>query len=222
MKNVILALGLALGATAANAGTWKCGNSYQDHPCQAGQTKGHDRHHHHEPKRPTRGDGGGTVTPTPTTPTPDTHHPGDTCSCTDTDAGAYAAHTIHQRQRRAPAPTPTPAGPSGGPGCGLASAAFCETFETPNLGGNGGDLDEAKWAVARWGIGYSLPEIFWRPLASTQTGYDVTATFCGATFQNIAVGQDFKFCSGADGRGNVSHQLHEVIEDGGDNITSTR
>ena len=46
----------------------------------------------------------------------------------------------------------------------------------------------------------------------------MTATFCGATFQNIAVGQDFKFCSGVDGRGNVSRQLHEVIEEGGDNI----
>src|SRR5215207_3782963 len=70
MKNVILALGLALGATAANAGTWKCGNSYQDHPCQASPAKKHDRYHH-EPRKPTHGQGGGTVTPTPA-PTPPT------------------------------------------------------------------------------------------------------------------------------------------------------
>ncbi len=37
MKRIILAAGLALGATAANADTWKCGKSYQDHPCQIGK-----------------------------------------------------------------------------------------------------------------------------------------------------------------------------------------
>src|SRR6476619_1304232 len=142
MKNVILALGLALGATAAHAGTWKCGNSYQDHPCQAGQAKGHDRHHHHEPKKPTHGTGGGAVTPTPTpAPTP---APTPTPTPKPTPAPTPAP-TPPPAPTPAPTPTPTPPGPSGGPGCGLASAAFCETFETPNLGGNAGDLDEAKW-----------------------------------------------------------------------------
>jgi hypothetical protein len=209
MKNVILAMVLALGATAANAGTWKCGNSYQDHPCQAGQAKGHDRHHH-ERKKPTNG--AGTVTPpaptAPATPTPaPTPAPTPTPTPTPTPAPTQPS-----------TPTPAPAGPSGGAGCGLTSAAFCETFETPNLGGNGGELDEAKWAVARWGIGYSLPQIFWRPLASTKSGYDVSATFCSAAFSDIAVLQDYRLCSGVDGRGNVSKQLHEVIQDGGDNI----
>jgi hypothetical protein len=35
--------------------------------------------------------------------------------------------------------------------CGLAAAAFCETFDTPVPGGRGGDLDEARWNVARIG-----------------------------------------------------------------------
>ena len=63
-----------------------------------------------------------------------------------------------------------------------------------------------------------MPQIFWRPLASTQSGYDVSSTFCGGSFSNVAVGQDFRLCSGVDGRGVVSKQLHEVIQDGGDNI----
>jgi len=46
----------------------------------------------------------------------------------------------------------------------------------------------------------------------------VSATFCGAPFSNIAVLQDFKFCNGVDGKGVASKQLHEVIQDGGDNI----
>ena len=59
---------------------------------------------------------------------------------------------------------------------------------------------------------------FYRPVASTQTGYDVSATFCGAPFSNIAVLQDYKFCNGVDGKGVASKQLHEVLQDGGDNI----
>ena len=46
----------------------------------------------------------------------------------------------------------------------------------------------------------------------------MSATFCGSQFSNIAVLQDYKFCNGVDGKGVASKQLHEVLQDGGDNI----
>src|SRR6185503_10740487 len=38
---------------------------------------------------------------------------------------------------------------TGGSGCGLSAAAFCDTFETASPGGRAGDLDETKWSIAR-------------------------------------------------------------------------
>jgi hypothetical protein len=41
-------------------------------------------------------------------------------------------------------------GPPGGPGCGLPSAAFCETFDTPSTHkGRAGELDSTLWAAGR-------------------------------------------------------------------------
>lgn len=50
-----------------------------------------------------------------------------------------------------PTPTPTPTQISGGPGCGLTQAAFCETFDegASETQGRGGDLDPKKWTLAR-------------------------------------------------------------------------
>ncbi|HZU82178.1 MAG TPA: hypothetical protein VE987_04645, partial [Polyangiaceae bacterium] len=42
--------------------------------------------------------------------------------------------------------SPPPPGP---PGCGLAQAAFCDTFDTPSPGGRAGDLDDASWSASR-------------------------------------------------------------------------
>jgi hypothetical protein len=40
--------------------------------------------------------------------------------------------------------------PPGGPGCGFASAAFCETFDAiADVRGRAGDLDPARWSAAR-------------------------------------------------------------------------
>jgi hypothetical protein len=57
-------------------------------------------------------------------------------------------------------------GPPGGPGCGFASAAFCDTFDKPaTVQGRAGELDATQWAGGRldvqfptgngcaWGIG---------------------------------------------------------------------
>ncbi len=209
MKTVLLAIGLSLAATAASAETFKCGKTYQDHPCAGSQTKSTPKHHHHHHHHSSTG----TTTPAPT-PTPTPTPP----STTPAPAPTPTPPVANPAPAPAPTPAPTPPTSNGAAGCGLASAAFCETFETAAPGGNGGELDETKWAVARWGIGYQLPQIFHRPLASTQSGFDVTATFCGAAFSNIAVGQDYRICNGVDGRGNASRQLNEVIQDGGDNI----
>ena len=80
---MILALGLALGASAAHADMWKCGNSFQDHRCQAAPKhhKGkkvddepyrhpHAHHHHGAP-----GNSGGNTTPTPPATTPPVKNP---------------------------------------------------------------------------------------------------------------------------------------------------
>ena len=245
MKTILAATCLALGATAANAEVFKCGKSFQDHPCQTaapakaqsktGKTSTRSiiiaainirlprrrrsrqrqvlrrrraRSRRRAPKP--------TPTPRPNADT-DPEAYADAEPCTGTGSGSRA-DTGSDADPDAGTATPTPTGPAGAAGCGLASAAFCETFETPAPGGNGGDLDETKWAVSRWGIGYNHGQTFYRPVASTQSGYDVSATFCGAPFSNIAVLQDFKFCNGVDGKGVASKQLHEVIQDGGDNI----
>lgn len=48
------------------------------------------------------------------------------------------------------APTTSTTTPAGGPACGLASAAFCDTFDVPHNGGTQtGDLDPAIWGVSR-------------------------------------------------------------------------
>lgn len=41
-------------------------------------------------------------------------------------------------------------GEPGGPGCGFASAAFCDTFDAPSaVRGRAGDLDPSRWSAAR-------------------------------------------------------------------------
>ena len=43
-----------------------------------------------------------------------------------------------------------PAGPPGGPGCGLDSAAFCDTFDHPSTNkGRAGELDATLWSASR-------------------------------------------------------------------------
>ena len=72
MKTIMLAIGLALAATAAHADTWKCGRTYQDHRC-------HVMHKHDgkvktvaTPKTPQPVPSTGTSTPPPvaSVPTP--------------------------------------------------------------------------------------------------------------------------------------------------------
>ena len=105
----------------------------------------------------------------------------------------------------------------GGPGCGLESAAFCETFDTAAPGGPGGDIDEARWAVSRWGnlggrIGHHGN--FARLTASSSGAFipegSDTPTLCGGSFSDVPVGEDYRVCDG---------QLEEVLRDDGNAFT---
>ncbi|QQR91912.1 MAG: hypothetical protein IPJ88_09565 [Myxococcales bacterium] len=98
--------------------------------------------------------------------------------------------------------------------CAIADGAFCETFENPQAGGRGGDMNEQLWAVSRWG--HDVGSWFTRRLASTEGGYDFPATFCGQSFSDVAVGEDFGICDGEDSAGVLSQQLNEVLHDTGD------
>jgi hypothetical protein len=91
----------------------------------------------------------------------------------------------------APAMMPAPA-VAGGPGCGLAAAAFCDNFETPSPGGRAGDLDETKWSIARVAQ-YVAPPGFanaWPP--SVYQG-------CGTTTDNVFPDKDHTFCLDSNG-----------------------
>jgi hypothetical protein len=61
-------------------------------------------------------------------------------------AGCVVPAPVPRPNPSAPPPPPAP------PGCGLASAAFCESFEgTRNQSGNrNGDLSTARFSVSRW------------------------------------------------------------------------
>ena len=105
----------------------------------------------------------------------------------------------------------------GDPGCGLESAAFCETFDSASAGGQGGDVDETRWAVSRWGnLGARIGHRgnFAR-LTSSSSGSFMppsadTPSLCGTDFSDIPVGQDFVVCGG---------QLEEVLRDDGNAFT---
>lgn len=101
------------------------------------------------------------------------------------------------------------------PGCGLDSAAFCETFEKPHPGGRAGDLDESLWSFTRWA---HAAQYFWlRMPAHTYKDALFPSSFCGKPFSGILPPDDVRICSGvgADGK-TTSNQLHEVFDDQGD------
>lgn len=99
--------------------------------------------------------------------------------------------------------------------CGLAIPAFCETFESARPGGRGGDLDETRWSVARWG--HQVQYLWERAPASTYNdGHLFPSTFCGAPFSGILPDDDFKICDGVGVAGEHSRQLDEVFDDQGD------
>ena len=99
--------------------------------------------------------------------------------------------------------------------CGLEQPAFCETFDTPNPGGRGGDLDETRWSYSRYGHPGGT-SFFLRGPFSTNPEQAFPSKFCGASFSNILPGEDVKFCPGVGVDGMPSSQLNEVLDDEGD------
>src|SRR5689334_5079142 len=119
MKQVIFAFGLAMAATVAHADTWKCGSSYQDHPCQAGSTAGskvtEKHHHHHHHHHSTQVGDTGTTPPVKNPPT--TQPPATTPPPTTQPPVTQPPAT------QPPAPTPAPSTPpSGGTPVGIHGA----------------------------------------------------------------------------------------------------
>jgi hypothetical protein len=72
--------------------------------------------------------------------------------CSASDPNAPATPSDGGTTADAKPPPAGPPGPPGPPGCGLAAAAFCDTFDAPSATGSGGrarELDRALWSAAR-------------------------------------------------------------------------
>jgi hypothetical protein len=97
------------------------------------------------------------------------------------------------------------------------SPAFCETFDAPDPGGRGGEIDERRWGFARFG---HVVQDFWVRIPAHTYPEDDThrfpATFCGQPFSDISPGEDVQICSGTGVDGSESSQLNEVFDDQGD------
>lgn len=90
-----------------------------------------------------------TTTTAPASTTTSTVAPTTTIAATTTTAAATTTSVAPSTTTTTPATTTT--APSA-PGCGLAAAAFCETFDQPHNGGTQtGDLDPVLWGVSRVG-----------------------------------------------------------------------
>jgi len=98
--------------------------------------------------------------------------------------------------------------------CGLATPAFCETFETAHPGGRAGELDESVFGFARWGhqVQYSWERA---PAHTYGDDYVFPATFCGEPFDGVLPDQDVRTCDGVGVDGSVSGQLNETFDDQG-------
>jgi hypothetical protein len=105
-----------------------------------------------------------------------------------------------------PDPMPIDSGPVD-PNCGLDAPAFCENFETAHPGGRGGEIDETRFAFARWADdfrhmnanSYDLRDGTRIALWSNPDG---PPTLCGEEFSNVAAPNDVRVCNG---------QLNELI-----------
>ncbi len=95
------------------------------------------------------------------------------------------------------------------PGCSLDAPAFCETFDMPHAGGNGGEIDESRWAFSRWTFGHrraSSRDVRDGVTVGTWSNPDGFPTLCGQEFKDILPPNDARVCEG---------QFQEVFKDGG-------
>jgi|SoiMethySBSTD1v2_1073268.scaffolds.fasta_scaffold17484_3 hypothetical protein len=96
--------------------------------------------------------------------------------------------------------------------------AFCETFDQPHPGGNGGEIDETRWAFARHNGPFNRKESTSYYRIEGQTGQfdtysnpDGPPTMCGKEFSGVWPPDDVKVCNG---------QLNEVHDGSGLAINS--
>jgi hypothetical protein len=121
-----------------------------------------------------------------------------------------------ERPNPDPVPSPYPVG-----SCGLDQPAFCDTFETPQAGGRGGELDESRWSFSRYS--HMDVQFFVRIPASTLSDVVYPPVFCGEPFSNLLPGNDVALCDGVGVNGQASRQLNEVFHDiGGFGFNSAR
>ncbi len=90
-------------------------------------------------------------------------------SSTTTSTSTSTSTTVVPTTSTTTAPTVPPNTVPGAPGCGLAAAAFCETFDaaTGNPATRSGDLDPTLWGVSRTGTvtntGQQQYNEWWKP-----------------------------------------------------------
>ncbi|HEX2782534.1 MAG TPA: hypothetical protein VHN36_03040 [Ilumatobacteraceae bacterium] len=125
-----------------------------------------------------------------------TAEPGTTPSSVPTEASTIPSEPDPESTDGSPPQTPSA---NGGAACGIADAAFCETFDAPAGGGTRtGDLDPVLWGVSR--VGNINPG---------QSMFDdisqISMTGCGTTAPSF-VPDDVRICDG---------QMFETLNDGG-------
>jgi hypothetical protein len=122
----------------------------------------------------------------------DVHATADAHASADAAAGADTAADARAAEADA-----APSASTGGPGCGLAAPALCDTFDAPaGIGNRSGQLNGTLWGVSRGAGQYGV----W---ATTQI------TACGTT-STVNPPDDIVLCGG---------QLHEALDDNGGVVT---
>jgi len=104
-----------------------------------------------------------------------------------------------------PPPPPDAAPPPSAPGCGLASAAFCDTFDAPATNGppsRAGDLNTVVWGVSRTNF-VNLGQ------GDLNVWLDAVLEGCGGS-QTVRAPRDVRICN---------EQLVEASRDGGGQST---
>jgi hypothetical protein len=140
---------------------------------------------------------------------------GNPTSGTGTPAGAGGSYTP---------PPIMPMSGQGDAGCTLKAAAFCETFDAPSPGGNGGDIDDSRWSVARIASGNFEQGGLNAVGFTTTVGCGRTVGTLGAVETPQGAGvlppNDFFICSG--GGTSSSHLGMSLDDHGGFQILSFR
>lgn len=124
---------------------------------------------------------------------------GDTSGSVDQRPATSGGAAVAPATSGTPAPTSSTEPGDGPSGCGLPSAAFCETFDKPaGAGTRTGDLDPVLWGVSRLGTINPDHDMFNDVAVMSMAG-------CGTTDPSYTP-NDVRICNG---------QMFEGVNDGG-------